>query len=456
MGKVGRNDPCPCGSGKKYKKCHLATDEEKESAARKDLAQTVTALDDEDFEFWEKEELSRGPGENEASRKFYKAFYSTDFEGKAGMLRDMVIGNAPADTESIQYYFEDLWDEAETPRQYEVCSELAQMLRVHHGDIFDEIGGGLLDDCVRDAVVDGRFDAAAALFADYGRFADSDIDAFMRRADQLAYHGLLDALLGGFRAGWPVVRNSEDLSAPLIEAFARRAVSYEIFSGLEGLSSGILNPSELLLRVRNFQDWDEGDLRGCTNLLMHGLDVEWRREDFALSRSALERNPSLLPPFLEMLNFLIHAFRQLLHREKGLSWTQADLAGAEMLDFILDRLKGNLKAGWGRKGMPTYWEDKTIRTLCPDPFTLESYFAPSFDLPDIHDHRAMSMWATVPIWMEFLERIGLAAAPVCRDILKSLSPILEDVCRFAEGNGWEKPSAALVIPPSTAQSSPPA
>lgn len=22
-GKVGRNDPCPCGSGKKFKKCHL-------------------------------------------------------------------------------------------------------------------------------------------------------------------------------------------------------------------------------------------------------------------------------------------------------------------------------------------------------------------------------------------------------------------------------------------------
>ena len=23
-GKVGRNDPCPCGSGKKYKHCHGA------------------------------------------------------------------------------------------------------------------------------------------------------------------------------------------------------------------------------------------------------------------------------------------------------------------------------------------------------------------------------------------------------------------------------------------------
>jgi len=28
LGAAGRNDPCPCGSGKKYKKCHLAADEQ--------------------------------------------------------------------------------------------------------------------------------------------------------------------------------------------------------------------------------------------------------------------------------------------------------------------------------------------------------------------------------------------------------------------------------------------
>ena len=27
--KIGRNDPCPCGSGKKYKKCCLDKDEKK-------------------------------------------------------------------------------------------------------------------------------------------------------------------------------------------------------------------------------------------------------------------------------------------------------------------------------------------------------------------------------------------------------------------------------------------
>jgi hypothetical protein len=31
---VGRNDPCPCGSGKKYKNCHLDKDEAAARAAR--------------------------------------------------------------------------------------------------------------------------------------------------------------------------------------------------------------------------------------------------------------------------------------------------------------------------------------------------------------------------------------------------------------------------------------
>jgi len=34
MAKIGRNDPCPCGSGKKYKQCCLAKDEAPASAAQ--------------------------------------------------------------------------------------------------------------------------------------------------------------------------------------------------------------------------------------------------------------------------------------------------------------------------------------------------------------------------------------------------------------------------------------
>jgi hypothetical protein len=33
--KIGRNDPCHCGSGQKYKKCHLAADDAERAAAAK-------------------------------------------------------------------------------------------------------------------------------------------------------------------------------------------------------------------------------------------------------------------------------------------------------------------------------------------------------------------------------------------------------------------------------------
>jgi hypothetical protein len=41
--KPGRNDPCPCGSGKKYKRCCLATDE----AAAREHARQHALFDDD-------------------------------------------------------------------------------------------------------------------------------------------------------------------------------------------------------------------------------------------------------------------------------------------------------------------------------------------------------------------------------------------------------------------------
>ena len=43
MAKTGRNDPCPCGSGKKYKQCCLARDEAAAAAARAAQAAALPA-----------------------------------------------------------------------------------------------------------------------------------------------------------------------------------------------------------------------------------------------------------------------------------------------------------------------------------------------------------------------------------------------------------------------------
>jgi hypothetical protein len=40
---LGRNDPCHCGSGKKYKQCHLAADEAKAREERAKAADSAPA-----------------------------------------------------------------------------------------------------------------------------------------------------------------------------------------------------------------------------------------------------------------------------------------------------------------------------------------------------------------------------------------------------------------------------
>lgn len=57
MDKTRRNDPCPCGSGKKYKRCCLEMDQQAESAARA-AAQAAAAAQQEEIEAmldWEEE-----------------------------------------------------------------------------------------------------------------------------------------------------------------------------------------------------------------------------------------------------------------------------------------------------------------------------------------------------------------------------------------------------------------
>jgi tetratricopeptide (TPR) repeat protein len=46
MAKTGRNDPCPCGSGKKYKKCCLAKDEEAHRQRQAIAAAAIEPADD--------------------------------------------------------------------------------------------------------------------------------------------------------------------------------------------------------------------------------------------------------------------------------------------------------------------------------------------------------------------------------------------------------------------------
>jgi len=64
MPKAGRNDPCPCGSGKKYKRCCLDRDRSGPATTREERASALAALT-----HFAEEVL--GPEEDAAHQEFY-------------------------------------------------------------------------------------------------------------------------------------------------------------------------------------------------------------------------------------------------------------------------------------------------------------------------------------------------------------------------------------------------
>jgi len=96
LGAAGRNDPCPCGSGKKYKKCHLAADE----------AATIAPPEEPDA----KELLTNGwrlfeqrrPGAAEKEFKAALAADSTLHDARVGIgMARLSAGNAAGAKEEL-------------------------------------------------------------------------------------------------------------------------------------------------------------------------------------------------------------------------------------------------------------------------------------------------------------------------------------------------------------------
>ena len=86
---TGRNDLCPCGSGKKYKKCHLAEDEAARTATLKALEEEAAARAEASKDT-EGEADTKGPGESTRATKRQK-----NQPGSKGRAADGTPQNIP-------------------------------------------------------------------------------------------------------------------------------------------------------------------------------------------------------------------------------------------------------------------------------------------------------------------------------------------------------------------------
>jgi hypothetical protein len=242
MTKIGRNDPCPCGSGKKYKKCCLEKDlterrelsppaangaeweevEDPEAQEFSDLAESpetnayadeIDQEEDPEIERAPQPEPPRYPKPREALldlpleqqalvdawwKDFKPLFKNRDVDE---MIRRIVgfMGGHPELFVHLELEHEVLFElgaEAGRRKEWPKHAALLTRIREEHPEMYVRSFSYYDYDLMIERLVAGQFEAIPQLFNFFHRYPDSEPDNAHRVTELLAWTGRQDDLLG--------------------------------------------------------------------------------------------------------------------------------------------------------------------------------------------------------------------------------------------------------------------
>ncbi len=455
--KVGRNDACPCGSGKKYKKCCLA--KEVVAAAAQPIASSVLRSATGPLRANSVPATSRQSGVSslpalatkaptpppppdpiaERGDRRWEEFESQSEDGRIAIfletLEDAEVMSDCMAYEMLSVLHSDAAKRGDRPRFH----ELVGALRQRRAGVYEQSAHFYLSWCVSDALGEHRLDAVASLTRELAAVAGDDIDIFNRTADALAYHGQLSLLIEAFRIALPSVRTSTKIVPWGVTAFMNIASDYEVFGYLEHTSSPDPADPVLLDRVKYFvKDPRAEYLAEFLSDLTENSGRERRIDDFLLRPPPKKANdpwdedeekPEDPDPARMNLLRLISEFVGYMYREEGVPFPRGQLVRNNLADYFLQRHRGGLYPRPSMLEQVLHSERKRPKPprpahpLCPDCVTLDVFLGGMMGGFDRLYYRAAAVFQAIPAWLRFLESRRLIDAGVRHKVAKELLPL---------------------------------
>jgi hypothetical protein len=464
--KIGRNDPCHCGSGKKYKKCCLLKDEEAKRAAPAKPIEPVAPAPRAAKPL----DAPKPPPDPRiaAWNARWEAFAACDYEDQIALFQHTLDEPELMDGEMAFEMLSKLFHATVEHNERDRFEALVDSLRERQPKVYDQEAHHCLDWLISNALVAKRYGRVQALTNEMAALAGKEIDLWNRVESQLAYHGQLFVLVEAMRIAWPKVRRSRAIVPWGIDEFAHRAMDYELLDYTEHTLAPDASDPALLARLnvyskaliperlaaylahltgqaqrqwtmhdfefvpprrRSRQDWDEEDEE----------DVE----DTAAGQSTGEQNSYDLT--IEFLGYL--------HRVEGVPYTKGELGRRELARFIFERHAGDLEyqesmlesmqsdlaRQHGRKLPPTPKYRRYEHQLVPDRERLERFLGSLLQILNQLYYQAAAVFELLPAWLRFLESRHLIDATLRVRTLSDLASLTEPLCKLF-GNFADDPT----------------
>ncbi|MBS1251739.1 MAG: Protein translocase subunit SecA [Anaerolineales bacterium] len=432
---VGRNDPCPCGSGKKYKHCCWKKNKQAEQARlleeREERAASASQPDvpksdleeppapPEPFTPSEPPELPEPPEPEpyiEAFNARWDEFKAQDYEGQIELFKQTLDEEELMNEEMAFAMLNPLYYEAVERDERDRWEGLVAELRKRLPDIYRHDRAYYLDWLITNALAAGRYDEVRSLSREMAETAGDDIDRFNNVVDQLAYHGQLSTLVEMMRIAWPLVQESDNIVAWGVDEFAQKAADFEVFDYLEHNPTPDADDPELMERLEIYFDTDPDRFAHYFAHLTGQSDRHWTMDDFDLERIGAKVSDEIQ----QNLYDLSVEFLGYLRRQEGVSYTKGELARPRISEYILERQAGELvpresmlEAAMRRaagKPEPQHKTRQPDHWLCPDQNTLNLYLGGLFGFINPQYYKLAATFESVPAWLRFLETRGLVDA----------------------------------------------
>jgi len=423
--KVGRNDPCPCGSGRKYKKCCLDKDETQSrqptspppptqgalavGAVSSGVFSQAKALKDP--------EVAEVPQEVSPAEQRWERFFS-DFES-APLDRRLQMARGVVETEPD---FDGEW-------VFELCGGVVPLL-LREGQL-DEVDDfldlimarqpaaareeahWLASYRTESALLRGKGNVRTALLA-WVPHARRNVECFEAMLDRLCFHNRIDDALAAAESAWPRLRSDPDLLNPE-RWFLRRAVELLIDHAVD--SRPALSP-------------DEPSLWAALAPFLPDLDRNWVQQEICVRAAPSPRAwqaSDLVRPgekAEESLYLLCMDFRDMLHRSLGWSLARAELGREELSRALLSSERPPHSKPKGERGSAA--TDKRL-WLVPNPDRIEQYIQGFADSFTCKPHRVAALTLALSPWLSFLVELGFLPSPQAYSIAGELRKRLESL-----------------------------
>jgi len=407
---IGRNDPCPCGSGKKYKKCCLDKDQNEARAAAKprEVPRLFTeAPPPAKPVIPPHPEMPLDPLMESINARWDEFEALEDFDAQIALFQRTLDEEELMDDQMAFDMLLHLYEQGVTLGHDGRFLPLLEALRERLPEAYAKNAAYFLEWRINHALATGEIGTAEALADELTASAAQDIDTFNKIADQLAYRGQVSLLARVLRAAWPAVKDSREIVSWGIDEFALKAAKYEIFDALEqGLPPESIE-GEWLARVEVYQAIEPDAVARLLGQIRGAARTSWTPEDFDfLARRSREADPGK-----EKLYGLGLEFLGYLRREEGVPYSKGELARERLHEYLLQRRMGQLDAQQpAAKGKRTAPQPVVASGLCPDPDTLDRYFGSLLGFIFPQRYKAAAFLELLPPWLRFLEARGLIGA----------------------------------------------